>query len=171
MAAPQIIINAILYPLEVAYRHGGHTQTCLRKSIPHHDSCSDAGAKRNAGDQALLDLVATARSKAMNMASCTKGDRMTSPGFECCQAAVGRSRTCSSKRRNSGFGARHMVRNVSRKGSQPLAFGYALDLRLPAVFPELLKAADPQTRRVPSCHSRPPGRAGRRYRRNCAGRA
>ena len=45
------------------------------------------------------------------------------------------------------------------------------DLRLPAVVPELLKAADPQTRRVPSCHSRPPGRAGRRYRRNCAGRA
>jgi hypothetical protein len=37
--------------------------------------------------------------------------------------------------------------------------------------PELLKAADPQARRVPSCHSRPPGRAGRRYRRNCAGRA
>jgi len=118
MAAPQIIINAILYPLGVAYRHGGHTQTCLRKSIPHHDSCSDAGAKRNAGDQALLDLVATARSKAMNMASCTKGDRMTSPGFECCQAAVGRSRACSSNCRNSGFGARHMVRNVSRKGSQ-----------------------------------------------------
>ena len=54
-----------------------------------------------------------------------------------------------------------MVRNVSRKGSQPLAFGYALDLRLPAVFPELLKAADPQTRRVPSCHSRPPDHAGR----------
>jgi hypothetical protein len=25
MAAPQIIINAILYPLGVAYRHGGHT--------------------------------------------------------------------------------------------------------------------------------------------------
>jgi len=118
MAAPQIIINAILYPLGVAYRHGGHTQTCLRKSIPHHDSCSDAGAKRNAGDQALLDLVATARSKAMNMASCTKGDRMTSPGFECCQAAVGRSRACSSNCRNSGFGARHMVRYVSRKGSQ-----------------------------------------------------
>ena len=45
------------------------------------------------------------------------------------------------------------------------------DLRLPAVVPELLKAADPQTRRVPSCHSRPPGRAGRRCRRNCAGRA
>ena len=45
------------------------------------------------------------------------------------------------------------------------------DLRLPAVVPELLKAADPQARRVPSCHSRPPGGAGRRYRRNCAGRA
>jgi hypothetical protein len=45
------------------------------------------------------------------------------------------------------------------------------DLCLPAVVPELLKAADPQARRVPSCHSRPPGRAGRRYRRNCAGRA
>jgi hypothetical protein len=33
-------------------------------------------------------------------------------------AAIGRSRACSSSRRNSGCGARHMVRYVSRKGSQ-----------------------------------------------------
>ena len=31
MAAPQIIINAILYPLEVAYRHGGHTRMGLAR--------------------------------------------------------------------------------------------------------------------------------------------
>ena len=33
-------------------------------------------------------------------------------------AAIVRSRACSSSRRNSGCGARHMVRYVSRKGSQ-----------------------------------------------------
>jgi hypothetical protein len=32
-------------------------------------------------------------------------------------AAIGRSPACSSSRRNSGCGARHMVRYVSRKGS------------------------------------------------------
>lgn len=35
-----------------------------------------------------------------------------------CYAAIGRSRACSSGCRNSGWGARHMVRYVSRKGSQ-----------------------------------------------------
>jgi hypothetical protein len=44
------------------------------------------------------------------------------------------------------------------------------DLCLSAVVPELLKAADPQARRVPSCHSRPPGRAARRYRRSSSRR-
>ena len=34
----------------------------------------------------------------------------------CSYAAIGRSRACSSNRRNSGCGARHMVRYVSRKG-------------------------------------------------------
>lgn len=33
-------------------------------------------------------------------------------------AAIGRSRACSSSRRNSGCGARHMVRYASRKGSR-----------------------------------------------------
>jgi hypothetical protein len=33
-------------------------------------------------------------------------------------AAIGKSRACSISRRNSGSGARHMVRYVSRKGSQ-----------------------------------------------------
>jgi len=57
--------------------------------------------------------------------------------------------------------------------SQPLAFGYAVSLGSPPAGPppELVKAADPQARRVPSCHSRPPGRGDRRYRRNCASRA
>jgi len=47
-------------------------------------------------------------------------------------AAIGRSRTCSSSRRNSGCGARHMVRYVSRKGSQ--IWGRPLAIP-PAVFP------------------------------------
>src|ERR1700757_3199403 len=39
-------------------------------------------------------------------------------GNRLCKAAFGSSRTSSSSRRNSGCGARHMVRYVSRKGSQ-----------------------------------------------------
>jgi hypothetical protein len=85
-----------------------------------------------------------------------------------------------------GFGRKthaHMLRNAGWEGTWfdtysgraanrwLLVMRSGWDLRLPAVVPELLKAADPQARRVPSCHSRPPGRAGRRYRRNCAGRA
>jgi hypothetical protein len=56
---------------------------CLRKSIPDQQRAEalvttlyKAGAKHNARDQALLDVAATAMSKAMNMASCTKADRM-----------------------------------------------------------------------------------------------
>ena len=41
------------------------------------------------------------------------------------------SRKLSRIRRNSGPGIRHMVRYVSRKGSQPLAFGYAFKLGSP----------------------------------------
>lgn len=55
----------------------------LRKSIPDQPkaealvtSLYKAGAKHNARDQALLDVAAGAMHKAMNMASCTKGDRM-----------------------------------------------------------------------------------------------
>jgi hypothetical protein len=56
---------------------------CLRKSIPDQPRAEalvtilyKAGAKHNARDQALLDVAATAMHKAMNMASCTKADRM-----------------------------------------------------------------------------------------------
>jgi hypothetical protein len=49
----------------------------------------------------------------------TKGPRVAGlPGGAPSYAAIGRSRACSSSRRNSGRGARHIVRYVSRKGSQ-----------------------------------------------------
>jgi len=37
-------------------------------------------------------------------------------------AAIGRWRTCSRNRRNSGPGTRHIVRYVYRKGSQPFQY-------------------------------------------------
>src|SRR5262245_34907918 len=56
---------------------------CLRESIPDQPRAEalvstllKAGARHSARDQALLDVAAHAMHKAMNMASCTKGDRM-----------------------------------------------------------------------------------------------